>query len=61
MGYEAVELRAYARVSKHNSPRDDTDAAEWNSFIREVQELAEQFELFIDVSASEMPIYGWQE
>lgn len=59
MGREAVTLTATATVSKHNSPQDDEDAAQWNLFVVRVRRLAEKSKLDIDISGEELTVQGW--
>jgi hypothetical protein len=40
MGYERVQGRFSALLSRHNSARDREDDALWNEFVQRVRELA---------------------
>lgn len=48
MGYESVELRVFARLSRHNSERDDADDQTWAAFTAVVREVASRPE-FADI------------
>lgn len=43
MGYETVELRARASVSRHHDERQEEDDRRWEEFTARVRELAKGY------------------
>lgn len=60
MGYDLLTFNGWARVSRHNSSRDNADNSRWNEFVEKLHALTAEYP-DIDLDASAYPIEGYPD